>query len=117
MGSRLVIRTPLASERRSIEQLALLDDQRLPDGDLLVAEVDGELWAAVVIDTGDGVADPFRPSGDVLDALRATAGRLRVADAVGSDGHPERARVRDHGRRYLRHGGATAIEQVRRAPA
>src|SRR6266480_2965576 len=74
MGSRLVIRTPLASERRSIEQLALLDDRRLPDGDLLVAEVDGELWAAVVIDSGDGVADPFRPSGDVLEALRAAAG-------------------------------------------
>lgn len=117
MGSRLIIRTPRAGERRSIEQLALLDDRRLPDGDLLVAEVDGELWAAVVIDTGDGVADPFRPSGDVLDALRATAGRLRVADAAGSGGYPERAGVRDHGRRYLRHGGATAIKQVRRAPA
>ncbi len=117
MCSRLVIRTPLASERRSIEQLALLDDRRLPDGDLLVAEVDGELWAAVVIDSGDGVADPFRPSGDVLEALRAAAGRLRVASAAGDGRDPERARVRDHGRRYLRRGGATAIQQVRRAAA
>src|ERR687887_412661 len=104
MGSRFVIRTPLASERRSIEQLALLDDRRLPGRDLLVAEVDGELWAAVVIDTGEGVADPFRPSGDVMDALRAAAMRLRIPNGAG--GENERARVSHPGRRYLRRGRA-----------
>jgi hypothetical protein len=116
MGSRIVIRSPNQGERRSIEQLALLDDRRLPDGDLLVAEVDGELWAAVVIDTGDGVADPFRPSGDVMDALRAAAMRLRVPIA-GVDENEGRARVPHRGRRYLRRGGASALQQVRRAPA
>ena len=115
MGSRIVIRSPNQGERRSIEQLALLDDRRLPDGDLLVAEVDGELWAAVVIDTGEGVADPFRPSGEVMDALRAAAMRLRIPNGAG--GENERARVSHRGRRYLRRGRATALQPIRRAPA
>jgi len=117
MGSRIVIRTPYRGERRSIEQLALLDDRRLPAGDLLVAEVDGELWAAVVIDTGDGVADPFRTSGDVLEALRATAARLRVPTAAVDGDDSGRARLPHLGRGYLERGGATARQQVRRAAA
>ena len=35
-----------------------------------MAEVGGELWAAVEIGSGAAIADPFRPSGELVDLLR-----------------------------------------------
>ena len=35
-----------------------------------------ELWAAVSVDTGAAIADPFRPSGDLVELLRFRAERL-----------------------------------------
>lgn len=114
---QLVIRTPAAEERRAVERLALLDDRRLPAGDLIVAVVDGELWAAAPIGGGEGVADPFRPSGNVLAALQAAARTLRRPATASRPVAGRRTRVRRSRGRYLRRGGATAFEQVRRARA
>jgi hypothetical protein len=116
VGSRLIIRTPEQDERGSVERLALLDDRRTPEGELLVAEVDGELWAAVAIQTGDGVSDPFRPSDPVLSVLKATAAGLRATDADRKREWPARIRMRPV-RRYLRRGDATALQPVHRAAA
>jgi hypothetical protein len=38
-----------------------------------VAEVGGELWAALEIATGATIADPFRPSGDLVELLELHA--------------------------------------------
>ena len=38
-----------------------------------MAEVGGELWAAIEIDSGAAIADPFRPSGELVDLLRLHA--------------------------------------------
>jgi hypothetical protein len=111
---RLVIRTLGHDERRGAARLAALDDRRLPGGTLLGAEVDGELWAAVAIETGEGVADPFRPSGGILATLEATATSLRGGNARRRARRAGAPRV---GRRYLTRGGATALQQVHRAPA
>jgi hypothetical protein len=56
--------------------LAMLDSARVPSGPLLLAEVDGELWAAVAIRDCVAIADPFRPSGPVVELLRARARQL-----------------------------------------
>ena len=65
-------------DSRAIERLAALDSSRAPRGSVLLAEVDGEPWAALGLDDGHAVADPFRRSAGVVDLLRARAGQKQV---------------------------------------
>jgi hypothetical protein len=66
----LTIRPADLADLAGLDRLAALDSARPPTGDVLVAEVGGELWAAVEVDTGAAIADPFRPSGDLVTLLR-----------------------------------------------
>jgi hypothetical protein len=72
----LTIRRAAAADEFAVRRLSSLDSAFPPTGDVLLAEMDGELWAALSIDTGHAVADPFRPSGDLVDLLRFRAERL-----------------------------------------
>ncbi len=72
----ITIRRATAEDARAIERLAQLEGVQTPRGELLVAEVDGELWAAVELGCGTVVADPFRPSGDVAEFLLRRFERL-----------------------------------------
>jgi hypothetical protein len=49
----------------------------VPSGRALVAEVDGELWAALPLATGKMLVDPFRPSSEVQQLLSLRATQLR----------------------------------------
>ena len=69
----IAIRRAGESDRGLLERLAALDSSRAPYGDVLLAEVDGEAWAALSLTDGHGVADPFRRSGEILGLLRARA--------------------------------------------
>ena len=73
----LTIRRATAADAFAIKRLAALDSASPPTGDVLLAEMGGELWAAVALDGGAAIADPFRPSGDLVDLLRFRAERLR----------------------------------------
>jgi hypothetical protein len=73
MLDAITIRRSTAADSRRIARLAALDSAEAPSGDLLLAEVDGELVAAVAQD-GHAVADPFVPSADVVALLRRVAG-------------------------------------------
>jgi hypothetical protein len=69
----VVIRAARGSDGDFLSRLALLDSQRPLAGDVLVAEQDGELVAALA---GERViADPFRRTDDVVALLRLRAGR------------------------------------------
>jgi hypothetical protein len=57
-------------DRPAIERLAALDSQRAPHGDVIVAEVGGEVRAAVAVDSGTAIADPFRRTADLVELLR-----------------------------------------------
>lgn len=59
-----------------IRELALLDNKRVPAGPFLVAELDGEIVAAVSLSRGTVVADPFRLTGDAVAMLRLRAAQL-----------------------------------------
>jgi hypothetical protein len=80
----LTIRLADTADAAALARLAALDSAALPRGDTLLAEVGDELWAAVELDTGAAIADPFRPSGHVVDMLR-----LRASLANGAK-RPER---------------------------
>jgi hypothetical protein len=75
-GGAMTIRFATGGDSHDLAQLAALDSARIPDGALLVAFVDGELWAAVAIGRDAAIADPFRPSGPVVELLRARARQL-----------------------------------------
>ena len=75
-NTALTIRRATPSDAFSLRRLAAMDSSSPPTGDVLLAEMGNELWAAVSIDTGASVADPFRPSGDLVELLRFRARRL-----------------------------------------
>jgi hypothetical protein len=60
-------------EEPGVLRVAALDSARVPRSPLLVAEVDGEIRAALSLDDGSAVADPFHHSLDLVDLLRARA--------------------------------------------
>src|SRR6185436_5769401 len=61
----VTIRYARPDDALALLDLADLDSSRAPHGIVLVAEVDGRLWAAHSLDDGHAVADPFRPSGEL----------------------------------------------------
>jgi hypothetical protein len=73
---RITIRMAAAQDGGAIERLAELEGARPLRGGILVAEVDGELWAAAELGSGVVVADPFRPSGDLAAFLLTRLERL-----------------------------------------
>jgi hypothetical protein len=87
----VVIRHARADDTAALATLAQLDSSRPPRGDVLVADVGGELWAAVSVD--DGHAVPFRPSGELTFRLSERARDLHLA-ARRVRGTRARARVR-----------------------
>ena len=76
-GLGITIRFAYPDDDAALRRLASLDSQPLPPGRLLVAEVAGELWAAVSI-TGAprAIGDPFRPTAELLALLHERADRL-----------------------------------------
>lgn len=74
----LRIRTAEPSDDSELAILAALDSRRAPAGDVLVAEVEGEFWAAVSMDGDHAIADPFRPTADIVTLLRERARQLRA---------------------------------------
>jgi hypothetical protein len=70
----LTIRHANVADASDLARLAAVDSAAPLTGDALVAFVDGEPWAAIELDTGAVVADPFRPSGDLVELLRLRAG-------------------------------------------
>ena len=73
----LTIRPARPEDERRLRDLAALDSARPLAGDALLAERDGRPIAAVELQTGRGVADPFVPSASVIDLLRVRRAQLR----------------------------------------
>ena len=66
------------ADSQKLWRLAALDDRRAPAGPALLAYVDGELRAAVGLEDGRAVADPFHPTAELVEILRFQA-RQEVA--------------------------------------
>ena len=78
-NERLVIRETAASDAAALLALAQRDSREVPTGRMIVAEVAGVMRAAVAIDSGRTIADPFQPTTEFLTLLRARARQLRGA--------------------------------------
>jgi hypothetical protein len=76
----VLIRAARGSDGPALVRLAILDSADLPQGDLTVAEADGELIAALAPSTGERIADPFRRTADAVALLELHAARRRAAN-------------------------------------
>jgi hypothetical protein len=74
--SRVTLRRAVAADRDRLRRLAELDSRQAPQGNALVAEVDGRLRAALPLDGGEPLADPFHRGAELLDLLRLRARQL-----------------------------------------
>jgi hypothetical protein len=74
-SASLTLRHATAADQASLARLAALDSSRVPSGELLVAELDGRLVAALSVDTGAAIADPFEHTATIVDSLRVQARR------------------------------------------
>jgi hypothetical protein len=77
----VTIRLASAADEQHLLRLAALDSAELPQGTLLLAEIDHGVVAAVALTGGAVVADPFRRTTDVVALLRLRVGQLRRNDA------------------------------------
>jgi hypothetical protein len=70
----ITIRPAYADDALALRRLAVTDSApAVPEGRLLVAEVEGELWAAFAPQTGEVIADPFRRTAGLVELLRTHA--------------------------------------------
>jgi hypothetical protein len=82
-GQNVVIRTADAGDVLALINLSDLDSQSVPPGRLLVAEVEGEIRAALSVETGRFIADPFESTVNLRALLRLRADQLQSSSRRG----------------------------------
>ena len=93
---RLVLRRAASQDAPALVRLAQLDGAPRPSQSMFVAELEGEIVAAVPFDGGRAIADPFRPTAELVELLHA---RTRLLAATAPAGRLQRLR---HPRMRLR---------------
>jgi hypothetical protein len=83
MNGALVIRYACIHDAPALARLAALDSAPTPRGEVLVAEVDGVLLAALALEEGRAVADPFVATAELVALLR-----LRAEQAARGEPRP-----------------------------
>jgi hypothetical protein len=91
----LTIRRATPDDAVALRRLAALDSSHVPSGEVLIAEVGLEPWAAMSVDDGHAVADPFRLAGEVVLLLAERSRQLRSKGGAAPARRPRRlARAR-----------------------
>ena len=73
MSPAITIRQATDGDTTELARLAALDEAKMPRGEVLLGIVDGEVQAAVPVEGGAPVADPFRYTQDLVGLLRMAA--------------------------------------------
>lgn len=101
LQSEVRIRLAVPADEHAVRRLAALDSQSLSAGqalgEILLAEVGEELWAAVWLDGGPAIGDPFRPTRHVIKLLSERAVQFERAGSwreTGPEGRLRRIRAR-----------------------
>ena len=77
MTSPLVLRPATSVDSAALRRLAALDSARPLTGEVMLAYAGGDVRAALSLETGRTVSDPFYPSAELVELLRAAAGTRR----------------------------------------
>ena len=78
--SGVTIRVAANADHEALVRLAILDSRPVPSGHVLVAEVEGELRAALSVSGGQAVADPFHPTAPLVSLLAQHAKQVRAGE-------------------------------------
>jgi len=73
----VLIRHAAPTDARQIARLAALDERSLPLGERLVGVLEGRVVAALEVDSGTAIADPFVPTESVVELLGLRAAQVR----------------------------------------
>ena len=70
MAPEITIRQATSDDAFALRRLAALDDRAALHGDVLIAEHGGEIRAALSLQDGRTVANPFAPTAKLVDILQ-----------------------------------------------
>jgi hypothetical protein len=73
MTEPIIIRRSTNEDRHAIVELAALDSREAPRGGALLAFISTDLRAALPLDGGEAIADPFHHTAELVDLLRVRA--------------------------------------------
>ena len=97
---RVTVRPAHVGDERALSLLAALDSAPTPQGEVLVAEADARIVAALPLGAGRPIADPFVPTAELLPLLELRRTQL---DAKRSHARPLLDRVRSALRTLVAH--------------
>ena len=82
----LTLRLAGPADEPALKRLAQLDSRPLPPGPHLLAERQDRVDAALSLDTGELIADPFRHTAEIGELLRHHARGLRIGAQTAAPG-------------------------------
>ena len=92
----IALRLDRVADDRALARLAALEERRVPEGRLVIAELDGRLVAALPLDGGPALRDPFVRTAHLQHLLELRVAQLNYLP------RPKRG-LRPRGFRQLRH--------------
>ncbi|TMM02910.1 MAG: hypothetical protein E6G05_08605 [Actinobacteria bacterium] len=81
----VTIRHAFPDDALALVRLAALDSAEVPSQPLIVAEVNGELRAALSLHDGAVIADPFHRTEPLVELLCSRAAQLSATEALPRD--------------------------------
>jgi hypothetical protein len=115
-GASITLRLATGDDDEAIARLAALYDRPLPSSPLLLAEVDGELHAALTLTGARELMEPYLPTAALVELLALRAKQLRDQMTPAELAEAEAAVRRDPGARRVTHPRrTTATESCRPA--
>jgi hypothetical protein len=87
-SSEITLRPATEADRPALKRLAQLEGAQLGDGPYLVAVRERVIQAAINVEDGELIADPFRRTAELCCLLRCHAGPLRVRQPKSSAPDP-----------------------------
>ena len=82
--NNVTVRRSTPADQAALDHLAQLDSGRPPRGPALVAEVDSRMLAALPLDSGRPIADPFKPTAALVDLLELRRSQIAAAQGGAS---------------------------------
>ncbi len=70
MAPSITIRQATTADAFALRRLAALDDRAALHGEVLLAEQSGDIRAALSLENGRAVANPFAPTAELVEMLR-----------------------------------------------
>ena len=81
MAPEITIRQATSADAFALRRLAALDDARALRGEVLLAEQAGDIRAALSLENGRAIANPFAPTAELVEILRTRGKHVETVAA------------------------------------